>query len=52
MSVKGKKLLVLGGTSASLNLVKLAKAMGVYTIVVDEADVSKRVAKQEADTHF
>ena len=52
MSMTGKKLLILGGTSASLNLVKLAKTMGVYTVVVDEADVSKRVAKQEADAHF
>ncbi len=52
MCILGKKLLVLGGTSASLNLVKLAKSMGIYTIVVDEADVSKRVAKQEADAHF
>ncbi|MEA5028685.1 MAG: ATP-grasp domain-containing protein [Sphaerochaeta associata] len=52
MCITGKKLLILGGTSASLNLVKLAKSMGVYTVVVDEADVSKRVAKQEADAHF
>ncbi len=52
MCITGKKLLILGGTSASLNLVKLAKSMGVYTVVVDEADVSKRVAKQEADANF
>ena len=52
MRITGKKLLILGGTSASLNLVKLAKSMGVYTLVVDEADVAKRVAKQEADAHF
>ncbi len=52
MCITGKKLLILGGTSASLNLVKLANTMGVYTVVVDEADVSKRVAKQEADAHF
>ena len=30
MSVKGKKLLILGGTTASLDLVKNAKEMGVY----------------------
>lgn len=44
-----KKLLILGGTSASYDLVKLAQAMGVYVIVTDEADVSERVAKQIAD---
>ena len=52
MRDKERKLLILGGTTASLNLVKLAKSMGIYTVVVDEADVSKRVAKQEADAHF
>lgn len=49
MGVKGKKLLVLGGTSASLDLVRNAKEMGVYTIVTDEAPVEERVAKQIAD---
>ncbi len=33
MSVAGKRLLVLGGTTASLDLVKNAKEMGVYTVV-------------------
>ena len=48
-SVKGKKLLVLGGTSASVDLVKIAHKMGAYVIVTDEADISERVAKQIAD---
>ncbi len=52
MGKKGKKLLILGGTSASLDLVKLAKSMGIFTVVVDEADAEKRIAKQEADAHF
>lgn len=47
--LQGKRLLVLGGTSASLDLVKLAQSMGAYVIVTDEADVSKRVSKQIAD---
>ena len=34
MSVYGKRLLVLGGTIASLDLVKCSKEMGIYTIVV------------------
>lgn len=33
MSVRGKRLLVLGGTTASLDLVKNARQMGVYTVV-------------------
>ena len=46
-TVKGKKLLILGGTSASLDLVKNAKEMGVYTIVADDNDTG--VAKELAD---
>lgn len=47
---KGKRLLVLGGTSASLDLVKNAKAMGIYTIVTDnnETGVSKEIADETA----
>ena len=45
--VEGKRLLILGGTSASLDLVKNAKAMGVYTIVTDDNDTG--VAKEIAD---
>ncbi|MBQ9964073.1 MAG: ATP-grasp domain-containing protein, partial [Clostridia bacterium] len=47
MSVQGKRLLVLGGTSASLDIVKNAKQMGVYTIVTD--DQKTGVAKDAAD---
>lgn len=47
--LKGKRLLVLGGTSASLDLVKLAQSLGVYVIVTDEANVENRVSKQIAD---
>lgn len=42
-----KKLLVLGGTSASLDIVKLAKGMGIYTIVTDNK--ASGVAKEIAD---
>ncbi len=41
------RLLVLGGTSASLDVVTTAKSMGIYTIVTD--DQSKGVAKEVAD---
>ena len=47
--LQGKRLLVLGGTSATLDLVKLAQSMGVYVIVTDEAEISQRVSKQVAD---
>lgn len=45
--VKGKRLLVLGGTSASYDLVRNAKEMGIFTIVTD--DCEKRVSKEIAD---
>ncbi len=45
----GKRLIVLGGTSASLDIVKNARAMGIYTIVTDPAPIGERVAKQIAD---
>ena len=50
MSVKGKKLLVLGGSSATLDLVKNAKEMGVYTIVTDDNpnSVTKKIADEAA----
>lgn len=35
MNLTGKKLLVLGSTSATTDLVKIAKSMGIYTIVTD-----------------
>ena len=45
--VKGKRLLVLGGTTASYDLVKNAREMGVYTIVTD--DCADRISKKIAD---
>ena len=46
--VAGKKLLILGGTTASLNLVENAKEMGVYTIVADDREdgVAKKIADE------
>ena len=45
--IKGKRLLVLGGTSASYDLVRNAKEMGIYTVVTD--DCPNRVSKEIAD---
>lgn len=50
MGVDGKRLLILGGTTATLDLVKNAKEMGVYTIVTDNIPngVSKEIADEVA----
>lgn len=50
MNMTGKRLIVLGGTSASFDLVRNAKEMGIYTIVTDpnETGVSKEIADETA----
>ena len=47
MDVQGKRLLILGGTFASYDLVCNAKKMGIYTIVTDNNDGG--MAKDVAD---
>ncbi len=44
---KMRKLLILGGTSASVDVVQVAKDMGIYTIVTDDQESGP--AKQIAD---
>lgn len=48
--VKGKRLLILGGTSASLDLVKNAKEMGIFTVVTDDNpdSISKKLSDDSA----
>lgn len=47
---KGKKLLIIGGETNIMNIVKQAKEMGVYTIVTERGnDYSKLPAKAIAD---
>lgn len=50
MDIKGKKLLILGGTAATLDVTKNAKALGAYTIVTDylEGGVAKEIADETA----
>lgn len=48
--VKGKRLLILGGTTLMINVVKQAQAMGVYTIVTDVSPNSP--AKMFSDARF
>ncbi|MFH0841780.1 MAG: ATP-grasp domain-containing protein [Bacteroidota bacterium] len=51
-SVVGKKLLLLGGPALVCDIVKAARAMGVYTIVTDWYPVEKSPAKIVADKHL
>ena len=50
--LKGKKLLVLGGSAYMIDPVLKAKSMGVYTIVTDWHDLDKSPAKQIADEYW
>lgn len=47
----GKKLLILGGTYSSYDLVKIAKEMGIHTIVTDNnaTGVAKEIADETAN---
>ncbi len=49
-NVAGKRLLILGGTSSTYDLVRIAKEMGIYTIVTDnnETGVAKEIADETA----
>ncbi len=49
-NLKGKRLIILGGTSASYDLVRNAREMGIYTIVTDPnaTGVSKEIADDTA----
>ena len=49
-NTKNKRLLILGGTSASLDLVKNARKLGLYTIVTDNntTGVAKEIADETA----
>lgn len=51
-SFKGKKLLILGGSKISCEIVNQAKKMGIYTIVTDWYEISKSPAKHIADKSF
>lgn len=49
MDVKGKKLLILGGTRLNCEIVKKAQAMGIYTLVADYNKIEDSPGKQIAD---
>lgn len=48
----GKRLLVLGGSRISCEIVREAKKMGIYTMVTDWYPIESSPAKQIADKHF
>jgi biotin carboxylase len=51
-AIKGKKLLIMGGTQISCEIIKAAKRMGVYTVVADYNPPEKSPGKRIADEHF
>src|SRR5699024_4136184 len=50
--LKGKKLLILGGSRISCEIVRKAKELGVHTTVTDWYPLEKSPAKQIADEYF
>ena len=51
-ALKGKKLLLLGGDPLSVDIVKTARSMGIYTIVTDWYDTHRSPAKLIADEYW
>lgn len=51
-SLKGKKLLILGGNALSCDIVTTAKKLGIYTIVTDWNDITLSPAKKIADEYL
>lgn len=51
-SLKGKKLLILGGSAYMTESVMKAKSLGVYTIVTDWHELEKSPAKRVADEYW
>lgn len=50
--IKGKKLLILSGNTLSCDIVRIAKEMGVYTIVTDWYDTDRSPAKLICDERW
>ena len=50
--IKGKKLLILGGSALMVGPVRKAKEMGIYTIVTDWHELEKSPAKKIADEYW
>src|SRR5699024_5380375 len=50
--LKGKRLLILGGSRISCEIVKKAQEMGIYTMVTDWCTLEQSPGKQIADKYF
>lgn len=51
-TLKGKRLLILGGNRISCEIVKRAQEMGIYVMVTDWYPIKNSPAKQIADEAF
>jgi len=51
-SIKGKKILILGGNALTIDIVKAAQQLGLYTIVTDWNTPEKSPAKTVADEYW
>ena len=51
-TLRGKRLLILGGKSIMVDIVERAKALGVYTVVTDNRPYEVSPAKQIADAYY
>lgn len=49
VDLKGKRLLILGGSRISCEIIRKAREMGIYTLVTDWYPIEKSPAKQMAD---
>lgn len=52
VDLRGKRLLILGGSRISIEIVKKAKEKGIYTIVTDWYDMESSPAKEIADKAY
>ena len=51
-TIKGKKLLIIGGAFQHKKVVETAKKMGIITYVVDNLPIERSHTKQIADYHY
>ena len=52
MSIKGKKILILGSNAITCGIVEVAKSLGVYTIVTSWNKLEEAPAKRIADSYW
>lgn len=50
--LKGKRLLILGGTRIQCEIIRAARKMGIVTVVTDYNEIEKSPGKQICDEHY